>query len=56
MTIVKFERSHKLQMLLTHVLLVFKLCFLMPEDGQGRPKHVAFSFGFNKYVVFDDIV
>jgi hypothetical protein len=25
----------------------------MPEDGQGQWKHVAYSGGFNIFVVFD---
>jgi hypothetical protein len=33
----------------------FKVCASMPEDGQGRPKNVSRSFGFNKFVVFDGI-
>lgn len=33
----------------------FKLCTSVPEDGQGRPKNVACSFGFNKFIVSDGI-
>lgn len=51
MTIVKLVRSHKLQNTFnTWPLLHFKLCTLMPEDGQGQRKHVAYSGGSHPYV------
>jgi len=33
--------------------LGFKLCTLMTEDAQGQWKHVAYSGGFNTFIVFD---
>jgi hypothetical protein len=35
------------KILLTHVHLGFELRTLVPEGGRGRPKHVAWNFGFN---------
>ena len=33
----------------------FQICTLMPEDGRIRPKYVAYSDGFYKFVVSDGI-
>lgn len=41
-------RSHKLQSLVTHVHLDFKLHTLVPADCRGRPKHVAGSLIFKR--------
>jgi hypothetical protein len=38
---------------ITHDHLDFKLCILMPEDDGRWLKHVAFSAGFNKFVLSD---
>jgi hypothetical protein len=35
-----------------HVHLGFKMCTLMPEDGERRPRHVACIVGYNKFAVF----
>jgi hypothetical protein len=41
------------KILLSRVHTGFKLCTLMPEDGQGWPKHLGCSVEFNKIVVFE---
>ena len=38
------------KILLTYVHLAVILCILKAEDGQGRPKNVAYTVRFNKFV------
>ena len=37
------------KILLTYVHLAVILCILKAEDGQGRPKNVAYNVRFNKF-------
>ena len=50
----KNKNIYQIQHCVLHVV-GFKLCASLPEDGQGRLKNVAISFGFNKFVIFDGI-
>jgi hypothetical protein len=56
MTTAKLARSDKLQNILTHAHLCFKLCIVMPEDGRKQSKLVAYVVEYNQFVVFYDDV